>query len=150
MKKEAMVVKFKKLNKNAAAPSRANPMDAGWDLTCSEISVNEKIITYHTGIAVAIPEGYVGLLFPRSSIYKKDLQLANSVGVIDSGYRGEILFKFRKLKEAGILHVPGDRVGQLMIIQIPDFFWDESPELPESVRDTKGHGSSDLLRKISS
>ena len=77
-----MVIKFKKLDKEAVAPSRANPTDAGWDLTAMYIEFGEKFedpITYKTCIAVAIPEGYVGLLFPRSSIYKKDLILANSV-----------------------------------------------------------------------
>ena len=139
-----MIIKWKKLREDATQPTRAYPSDAGWDFKTVSFENEDKIITYHTGIAIAIPEGHVGLLFPRSSIYKKDMLLANSVGVIDAGYRGEILFKFRKTEEMGILYTIGDRVGQLMIISIPDFFWDESPELPESIRDVKGHGSSDL------
>lgn len=148
-----MLVKFKKLVENAKAPERAYPTDAGWDLTAVWHEWNDKfkVKTYGTGIAVAIPEGYVGLLFPRSSVYKKDLMLSNSVGVIDAGFRGEILFKF---KEAPLIspdvYTNGDRIGQLVVLPIGDVFWDETDKLPESIRDTKGHGSSDLLRKISS
>jgi len=149
-----MVIKFKKLSEDAVAPMRANPTDAGWDLTAMGIEsrVEPDIITYTTGIAVAIPEGYVGLLFPRSSIYKKDLELVNSVGVIDAGYRGEIMLKFRFTKEMGTGYVPGDRVGQLIIMPIGDVFFDETNELPEGdSRNTKGFGSSDnLLNRLSS
>jgi len=148
-----MVIKFKKLDKEATAPSRANPTDAGWDLTAMYIELGEKFedpITYRTGIAVAIPEGYVGLLFPRSSIYKKDLLLANSVGVIDPGYRGEIIFKFRRTIERGIAYTPGERIGQLVVIPIGDIFFDETWELPPSDgRGEGGFGSSDLLSRLS-
>ena len=140
-----MVVKFKKLVDEAITPVRANPTDAGWDLSCFTVSYNEKIITYHTGIAVAIPEGFVGLLFPRSSVYKKDLSLANSVGVIDAGFRGEILLKYRFLEDENVkAYKEGDRIGQIVIVPIADVFWDETNELPESERGEGGFGSSDL------
>jgi dUTP pyrophosphatase len=76
------------------------------------------MVTYDTGLSMEIPEGYVGLLFPRSSISKTILNLSNSVGVIDSGYRGPIMFKFRYLEE-GLVYDVGDRIGQILIIPYP-------------------------------
>lgn len=91
-----MEVKIKKLCENAVIPSYAKPGDAGMDMTAtSKMFDKYGNVEYGTGLAMEIPEGYVGLLFPRSSICKKDLSLANSTGVIDSGYRGEIKFKFK-------------------------------------------------------
>src|SRR6056297_3317016 len=86
-----------KLYGDAKLPEKANPLDAGLDLTALKRTKIGNILTYDTGVSVAIPEGHVGLLFPRSSICKYDLELCNSVGVIDSGYRGTIQFKFRAL-----------------------------------------------------
>lgn len=91
-----MQVKVKRLSKNAVIPAYSKPGDAGMDL--KSISRNfdpEGNVVYGTGLAFEIPEGFVGLLFPRSSNSKKDLVLSNSVGVIDSGYRGEVYFKFK-------------------------------------------------------
>lgn len=91
-----MKVKIKKLHKNAVIPQYAKKGDAGLDLTAVEKHYDiHGCVVYKTGIAVEIPEGYVGLVFPRSSVSKTDLLLANSVGVIDSGYRGEITMKFK-------------------------------------------------------
>jgi len=88
-------VKIKKLNENAVIPAYAHATDAGLDLTATSKKTEENgIVTYGTGIAVEIPKGYVGLIFPRSSNCKKDLLLSNSVGVIDSGFRGEIMLKY--------------------------------------------------------
>lgn len=88
-------VKIKKLNENAVIPAYAHATDAGLDLTAISKKIEDNgVVTYGTGIAVEIPKGYVGLVFPRSSNCKKDLLLSNSVGVIDSGYRGEITFKY--------------------------------------------------------
>lgn len=91
-----MQIKFKKLDENAVLPSYAKEGDAGLDLTAASVFYEEETncIVYDTGLAVEIPEGYVGLVFPRSSISKKDLILSNHVGVIDSGYRGSIKLKF--------------------------------------------------------
>lgn len=89
-------IRFKKLTETATIPTRAHDTDAGFDLTtvsqCTDLDGN---MVYGTGISVEIPKGYVGLVFPRSSISKKQLSLSNSVGVIDAGYRGEIMAKFR-------------------------------------------------------
>ena len=88
-------VKIKKLNENAVIPAYAHATDAGLDLTATSKHIEKNgVVTYGTGIAIEIPKGYVGLVFPRSSNCKKDLLLSNSVGVIDSGYRGEIMFKY--------------------------------------------------------
>lgn len=91
-----MQVKFKKLHPDASVPQKAHPSDAGFDLVATSRVFDEYgCATYGTGIAVEIPKGYVGLVFPRSSICKQDIFLTNSVGVIDSGYRGEIMAKFK-------------------------------------------------------
>ena len=97
-----MKVKFKKLVKTAVVPAYAKVGDAGLDMVATKHSINpdHNFIQYHTGIAVEIPEGHVGLLFPRSSISKTDLRLANGVGVIDSGYRGEVVFRYKFKKDA--------------------------------------------------
>lgn len=94
-----MKIKIKKLHADAVVPSYAKAGDAGMDLTATtaEIDKSGLYIEYGTGIAVEIPEGYVGLLFPRSSLSKTSLVLANHVGVVDSGYRGEIKFRFKEL-----------------------------------------------------
>lgn len=91
-----MEVKIKKLCETAVIPSYAKPGDAGMDLVAtSRVFDKYGNVEYGTGLAMEIPEGYVGLIFARSSISKQDLSLANAVGVIDSGYRGEIKFKFK-------------------------------------------------------
>ena len=91
-----MEVKIKKLCETAVIPSYAKPGDAGMDLVAtSRIFDKYGNVEYGTGLAMEIPEGYVGLIFARSSIFKQDLSLSNAVGVIDSGYRGEVKFKFK-------------------------------------------------------
>lgn len=91
-----MLVRIKKLVPEAVVPAYAKPGDAGMDLTCVSRHFDaEGNVVYGTGLAFEIPKGYVGLLFPRSSNAKQDLLLSNSVGVLDSGYRGEVLFKFK-------------------------------------------------------
>ena len=91
-----MKVRIKKLHKDAVIPSYAKSGDAGLDLTAVDYYYDlDGNIVYHIGLAIEIPEGYVGLIFPRSSISKHDISLSNAVGVIDSGYRGEITAKFK-------------------------------------------------------
>ena len=91
-----MEVKIKRLSKEAVIPKYAKSGDAGMDLVAtSRIFDNDGNVSYGTGLAFEIPDGYVGLLFPRSSNSKKDIILTNSVGVLDSGYRGEVFFKFK-------------------------------------------------------
>ena len=139
-----MKIRVKKLSANAVIPSKAHASDAGFDMTCTRFEVADGgLFTYHTDIAVEIPEGHVGLLFPRSSIYKQDLLLSNSVGVIDSGYRGEITFKFKPVHFDIKHHYQvGDRIGQLIIIPYPDIEFVEADELSDSERGEGGYGSS--------
>lgn len=138
-----MIVKIKRLHKDAIVPSYQKHGDAGMDLTMVSEEWNDKntMVTYNTGLAVEIPEGYVGLLFPRSSISKTSLNLANSVGVIDSGYRGEIMFKYR-YPEEGMVYSVGDRIGQLLILPYPQIKFEEVEDLTTTERGKGGFGSS--------
>lgn len=137
-----MKVKFKKLVKDAVIPTYAHTTDAGMDLTATSMTINNGIVTYGTGIAMEIPVGYVGLVFPRSSIYKINLQLTNSVGVIDSGYRGEIMFKYRITDNEPPKYEVGDRIGQIIILPYPKIEFDEILELSDSDRNTGDYGST--------
>lgn len=136
-------VKIKKLSTNAKLPTKAHTTDAGYDLYAASISVDKNYnIVYGTGIAVEIPNGYVGLVFPRSSIASKDIMLTNSVGVIDSGYRGEIMAKFKRVTgEFGAYQV-GDRIAQLIIMPYPEIKFEEVDDLSDSDRGVGGYGSS--------
>ena len=137
-----MKVKIKKLNPVAVIPKYAKEGDAGLDLTAISISEDDKgNIVYHTGLAFEIPEGYVGLIFPRSSNAKKDLYLTNHVGVIDSGYRGEVMFKYRKTaSQNSEIYNIGERVGQLIILPYPYIEFIESTDLATSERGEGGYG----------
>lgn len=140
-----MEVRFKKLHPDAVIPTKAHPTDAGADLTAVSYEINEdtKVITYHTGIAVEIPEGYVGLIFPRSSVYKTGMVLSNCVGVIDSHYRGEILAKFYGVTDTVEgWYFEGFRIAQLVIMPYPEVQYVEADELSETDRGTHGYGST--------
>lgn len=137
-----MKVKFKKLYPDAKAPYRATIGSAGYDLTAYGMDwYGSKLIKYTTGIAVEIPEGHVGLLFPRSSCYKVGMRLTNCVGVLDCDYRGEISFVYRKEHREEHYH-QGERIGQLVIVPIPDVEFVEADELTETERGTGGYGST--------
>ena len=136
-----MIVNIKKLNPAAKIPSYAKPGDAGMDLTAISKTIDEhNNIVYGTGLAFQIPEGYVGLIFPRSSICNYSLNLSNCVGVIDAGYRGEVKFKFRKIDIPGEEYEVGERVGQIIIMERPEVEFLEVEELEESARGTGGFG----------
>jgi len=157
-----MKVRIKKLYNDSILPTKAHDTDAGYDLYAHSMSHdNDGNIVYGCGIAFEIPKGYVGLVFPRSSNAKKDLILSNSVGVIDSGYRGEISFKFKKnLKlhtEYGTMgfdneielvkgdykeYSLGDRIGQIIIMPYPEIEFVESDSLSDSDRGLDSYGSS--------
>ena len=139
-----MNVNIKKLNPDAVIPTYAKSGDAGMDLIATSI-IGEEVfqITYGMGIALEIPKGFVGLVFPRSSIRKYELILSNSVGVIDSGYRGEIQATFKK--ENGldsIAYKVGDRICQIMIIPHPTTEFEEVNELNNTERGAGGFGST--------
>lgn len=138
-----MKIKIKKLHENAVIPTYAKHGDAGMDLTATSKSYDENNnVVYGTGLAVEIPEGYVGLVFPRSSICKKDLFLTNSVGVIDSGYRGEIMTKFKHTDNLPVEYRVGERIAQLIILPHPYIEFELADELSKSERGTGGYGSS--------
>lgn len=141
-----------KLSDGAKMPKYAKEGDAGLDLTAISYSVDDHgNIVYKTGVSVKIPEDHVGLLFPRSSNTKKDIILMNSVGVIDSGYTGELIFKYRPIKDNyqvlynkdGRLYDVGDRVGQLVITPIVTAQLKQVDELPTTERGNTGFGSTD-------
>lgn len=148
-----MEIKFKKLHPDAVIPTYAKSGDAGMDMVAVDYNKTEDFIQYDTGIAVEIPEGYFGLCVPRSSNSKKDLLLTNSCGIIDSGYRGNISFRFKptvhthehlpenvsiNVKQYGI----GERIGQLIILPYPQIEMVEVEELSDSERGTGGFGHS--------
>lgn len=135
-----MQVKIKRLNDKAILPTKAHTTDAGYDLYASSCYYEDGMLHYGTGVAVEIPEGYVGFVFPRSSIANTHLTLSNSVGVIDSGYRGEVKAKFRKGGTRGY-HV-GERIAQLIILPYPEVTFEEVDELSDSDRGEGGYGSS--------
>ena len=136
-----MKVRIKKLSENAVIPTYAKEGDAGMDLVITSIiTKNLGDVTYGFGIALEIPKGFVGLVFPRSSIRKTDLILSNSVGVIDSGYRGEIQATF---KRSGVYaYAVGDRGAQIMIIPHPPIEFEEADELSDTERGEGGFGST--------
>lgn len=137
-----MKVRFRKLSPDAVAPKKSHPSDAGFDLTAVSVKVDQEIVSYGFGLSVEIPEGYVGLVFPRSSVYRKDLVLSNCVGVIDSGYRGEISAKFRAVFPNLFRYSVGDRIAQLVIMPVPGVEFEEAESLAESDRGTGGYGST--------
>ena len=146
-----MKVNVKKLDGNAVVPTYAKHGDAGMDLTAISKEYDEHgNVCYGTGLAFEIPNGFAGFLFPRSSNTKKDLILGNSVGVIDSGYRGEVIFKFRELLpserdiEFGAREYEiGDRIGQIVIMPVPQIEFNVVDELSTTDRGVGGFGSTD-------
>ena len=139
-----MKIHFKKLDSKAQKPKFGKPGDAGADLVATSINLSrDHQVVYGTGLAVEIPEGMVGLVFPRSSVRNYDLTMANSVGVIDSGYRGEIMVTFNKIYgSASVMYEKGDRIAQLVIMPVPLIQYKEVDELSETQRGTDGHGST--------
>lgn len=164
-----MEILIKKLNPNAVIPTYAHKDDAAMDVTAVSINVTDDYIEYDTGLAFEIPEDYCMLIFPRSSNSKQDLLLANSVGVLDSGYRDSLKLRFKRnyriqhigngktlekstfthhdiypshLLVADKLYKVGDRVGQIIIIPRPKITFKEVRNLSESERGTNGFGST--------
>ena len=136
-----MKVNIKKLHPDAVIPKYAKLGDAGLDLTAVNVIADGATLTYKTGLAVEIPPWHVGLLFPRSSVYKTGQTLTNCVGVIDSGYRGEIMLKYTLSPYAKEYSI-GDRVGQLIIMPYPKIDFVEVEELTPTDRGEGGYGST--------
>jgi dUTP pyrophosphatase len=146
-----MKVKFAKLHPEAVTPKTAKIGDAGFDLTAISYEyIKDAPVPYYCyefGLAVEIPEGYVGLLFPRSSVSNKDLMLTNCVGVVDSGYRGPLSARFKTTHFKGELphlYQSGERVVQMVIVPYLQAQFEEVSydELTKTERGQGGFGSS--------
>ena len=144
-----LIVKTKIIDKSIVMRKLqyAKDGDAGIDLVATSKWYDDAgNICYGTNRAFEIPEGYVGLLFPRSSNSKKDLLLSNSVGIIDSGYRGEVMVKYKPSINAEYKIIYdyeiGERIGQLIILPYPQIEFEEVDKLSDSERGSGGYGST--------
>jgi len=139
-----VIVKFTKMNDEAKTPERGSQYAAGWDLTATSIKKEKDILSYGTSLNVQIPHGYFGIITARSSVYRTDLGLANGIGIIDSDYRGEIIFKYRILHKGDYpkIYNVGDRIGQIVILShaVPEWF--EAHILEATGRGDGGFGST--------
>lgn len=138
---------------NLIAPAKG---DAGWDLVaCSDAEFvyadnakkNLLYIEYDTGVVIQPPDGFFTLLFPRSSISKYNLALANSVGVIDAGYRNSIKLRFRytgkgKITKNSLIYKKGDKIGQLIFTPLLSLSAHQTENLDASERGLGGFGST--------
>lgn len=138
-------MKVKRLYEEALLPTKATEGSAAFDLYAYTEAPLEPCETfkYKTGIALEIPEGSVGLIFPRSGLSTKfGIRLSNCVGVIDSDYRGEIIVALHNDGDESYMINRGDRIAQLMIVDIPKIGIEEAAELSDTKRGIGGFGSS--------
>lgn len=141
-------INVQKLNENAVIPQQGSEHAAGFDLTATDYEVVNvdgfpSYINYKTGIAVEIPVGYVGLIYPRSSISNKGLSIANSVGVVDADYRGEITIRMYENnvgKESA--YKAGDRIAQMIIMSLLNVKFSETNSLSSTKRGEGAYGST--------
>ena len=137
---------FKRLDPDASLPEQAHPGDAGLDLRSIEdveVGPGERAMV-RTGLAVAIPDGHAGLVLPRSGLASKHgLTLANAPGLIDAGYRGELICSVVNLdRRESVKIVRGDRIAQFVIVAVPEVRPAWVDELPRSSRGEGGFGST--------
>lgn len=152
-----MIIKVKKSNSTIPTPKYSIEGDAGLDLTAIQILKSDyKSVIYDTGLAFEIRDGYIGFVFPRSSVRKYDLIMANSVGVVDSNYRGTVQVSFKRTLTGSFKYLlnligfrfdlkeyeHGDRVCQLIILPYPQIKLKVVEELTETKRGDNGHGST--------
>jgi len=141
-----IALSVKKTRDNAVVPTRAYAGDAGMDLSSCErieLAPGERALV-PTGLAVAIPEGFAGFVQPRSGLAAKHgISIVNTPGLVDSGYRGELLINLVNTDTHDAFVVEeGMRIAQLVILPIPELELVEVDELPESERGVRGFGSS--------
>ena len=141
-----MTLPFKRLDPDAVLPARAHPGDAGLDLRSAvdvEVAPGERALV-PTGVAVAIPDGHAGLVLPRSGLASKHgLTMANAPGLIDAGYRGEVICAVVNLDRDTLVRISkGDRIAQLVVVAVPELAAEWVDELPPSSRDQGGFGST--------
>ncbi len=142
-----MEVKIKKLSPDAQIPTYGSPYSAGADLYALEkadiVIGSGQTVLIHTGIAMEIPENYVGLVFARSGLAsKRGLAPANKVGVIDSDYRGEIMVALHNHGDAPQTVVPGERIAQIAILPFLKAEFSISDSLSDTSRGEGGFGST--------
>lgn len=142
-----MLIRLKKINKDAKIPSYGSEFSAGADLyACEENEITiipHETRLIHTGIALEIPNGYVGLIYARSGLAsKRDLAPANKVGVIDSDYRGEILVALHNHGNKNQVIQPFERIAQLVIAPVTQATFEEVEELNTTERNAGGFGST--------
>lgn len=143
---DAVRVPVCRLDPDLPLPSYAHPGDAGADLYAAEdaeLAPGERRLV-RTGLAVAIPEGFVGLVHPRSGMATKlGVTVLNAPGTVDAGYRGEILVNLvNHDREAIAKIVRGDRIAQLVVQRVERAHFHDVDRLPESLRGAGGHGST--------
>lgn len=144
------VVRYRLLSPSAKAPERMTDGAAGFDLYASDaealylpgVSALRRPVRFHTGVAFEIPEGFVGLVFPRSSVCRTSMRLSNCVGVIDSDYRGEVSLVFDRTQTGREAYRAGDRVGQIVFVKLPEVELEQAEELSETERGDGGYGST--------
>ncbi len=141
-----MNLPFKRLDPDALLPERAHPGDAGFDLRSLidvEVEPGERALV-PTGLAVAVPDGHAGLVLPRSGLASRvGLTLANAPGLIDAGYRGEIICAVVNLDRDNAVRIGrGDRIAQLVIVEVPELEPAFVETLPDSRRGQGGFGST--------
>lgn len=142
-----MKVKIRKRSDKAVIPQLSHSSDAGLDLTATSLLIVDEgdygYYDYGTDLSISIPENHVGLIFPRSSISKTGMLLCNAVGVVDSGYLGEIRCRFKYIKGTKAYEV-GERIAQLIILPYPPIELEEVEQLGESSRMEEGFGSTNV------
>lgn len=142
-----LTIKIVRLNPEAVLPTQAHADDTGHDLTCWAVEEKQdKVFFFRTGLSLEPPKGYYTEVYPRSSVYKSDFILANSVGIIDAGYRGEVMLAMRYVgagdpKQAALALV-GKKIGQIVLRQRIEAVFVEVKTLETSLRSDKGFGSS--------
>jgi len=147
-----MLVKVKKLHDDAVLPKSAQITDAGADLVAIDDGRvqedghgNVLFVEYKTGIAIEPPPGYHTEIFPRSSVSKKNLVLANSIGLVDEDYRGEILVRFKVISSNRHFfekYNKGERIAQLVLRKTEKAEYEWADELSDTQRGAGGFGST--------
>ena len=150
-----MDVMVRRLDPDLPLPSYAHAGDAGADLVAAEdvvLAPGERRLV-PTGVAIALPEGFVGLVHPRSGLaHRLGVTVLNAPGTVDSGYRGEILVNLVNHDPAGTVKIArGDRIAQLLVQRVERAAFHVVDELPQHVRGDGGHGSTgghEALREV--
>lgn len=144
---EEVALRVKRLHASVPLPRYAHPGDAGLDLCAAEstrLAAGERTAV-STGLAVAIPEGWVGLVHPRSGLaLRQGLTVLNAPGTIDTGYRGEVKVLLVNLGREPVTITQGDRIAQLLLQRVGRALVTETDYLDETVRGGGGFGSTGL------